>query len=495
MSKGNFIAGEFKKVTKPDLSWEVKSPSDLSDSVGVISSNNQDVDFAVEAARSAFKSWSKLSLDDRINYVLKLKDVFIARKEEIAKCISRETGKPYWETLGEAGALAGKIDITIKASLDLVKEQEIEGALPGVTGRIKYKPRGVLGVLGPFNFPAHLPNGHYIPALLTGNTVVFKPSELTPFTAELLAECVKEAELPKGVWNLVQGSADVGKRLVAHEDIDSILFTGSYETGLAIKTSIASHYWKSTALEMGGKNTSIVWKDTDMDRAIYQNIFGAFASTGQRCSCTSRIIVHDEVYDQFVDRFYKTAKTIQIGHWSKDVFMGPLINDKSVEKFLRFQEIAKREGAENIMRGKSIEPEYQGHYVTPSLNLIHEPNSESVYEKEEIFGPNVAIYKTSELDEAILLANDTNYGLSGAVFTKDRSIYEKVASDLDVGLLNWNRATCGASSKLPFGGTKKSGNGHPSAHFAVYYCTVPVAYLEDEGEFDKSSIARGLELK
>lgn len=495
MSKGNFVNGEFLKPKKVDLSWTIKSPSDLSDILGEISTETQHIDEAVSAARQAFKVWSKYSLEKRIEYVNKLKEVFLSRKEEIAKCISRETGKPYWETLGEAGALAGKIDITIKASLSLVADQKVEGALPGVDGYIKYKPRGVMGVLGPFNFPAHLPNGHYIPALLTGNTVVFKPSELTPFTGELLAECVKEAGLPEGVWNMVQGGGEVGKKLVAHENVDSILFTGSYETGLAIKTSIASHYWKMTALEMGGKNTSIVWDDADMDRAVYQNIFGAFASTGQRCSCTSRIIVHDDIFDKFVDRYYQTAKTIQIGHWEKDVFMGPLINDKSVEKFLRFQEIAKREGAENIMRGKSLDVGYEGHYVTPSLNIIEKPNPDSVYEKEEIFGPNVAIYKSSDLDEAISIANDTNYGLSGAVFSKDRKVYEKVADDLNVGLLNWNRATCGASSKLPFGGSKKSGNGHPSGHFAVYYCTVPVAYLEDEGEFDKTSIARGMELK
>ena len=294
---------------------------------------------------------------------------------------------------------------------------------------------------------------------------------------------------------MVQGQVEVGKRLVAHENVDAVLFTGSYETGLAIKSSITNHYWKMAALEMGGKNTSIVWEDADMDRAIYQNIFGAFASTGQRCSCTSRIIVHKSIHDKFVERFHETAKTIKIGHWKDENFCGPLVNNSAVEKFLRFQEIAKREGAENIMRGKVIEPGYEGNYVTPSLNLIAKTNPNSVYEKEEIFGPNVAIYSSDDLDEAIQIADDTSYGLSGAIFTKDRSIYEKVAEDLNVGLLNWNRATCGASSKLPFGGTKKSGNGHPSAHFAVFYCTVPVAYLEDEGEFDKTSIAKGVELK
>jgi succinylglutamic semialdehyde dehydrogenase len=495
MFKGNFINGEFVKVSKKDESWTVTSPADFKDEIAQVEAQYSHLDEAVEAARSSFKTWSKLSLQERIEHLERLKEVYLSKKEQIAELISRETGKPNWETLGEAGALAGKIDITIKASLDLVKDIHVEAALPGMDGYIKYRPRGVMAVLGPFNFPGHLPNGHFVPALLTGNTVVFKPSEMTPMTGQLLAECIEEAGLPEGVFNLVQGGAEIGKRLVAHENVDSVLFTGSYEVGLSIKQSIASHYWKNCALEMGGKNTSIVWNDANMDQSVYQNIFGAFASTGQRCSCTSRIILHDDIHDEFVERYYQTAKTIKIGHWKEDVFMGPLINAKSVEKFLRFQEIAKREGAENIMRGKALELEHQGHYVTPSLNLIEKTNPSSVYEKEEIFGPNVAIYKASDLDEAIALANDTSYGLSGAIFSKDRSVYEKVASDFEVGLLNWNRATCGASSKLPFGGLKKSGNAQPSAHFAVYYCTTPVAYLEGDTEFDPKSIARGMELK
>ena len=495
MFQGNYVDGQFLIPSRTDETWTVVSPGDLSDTIGELSASYSDVDKAVDAAKNSFKSWSALSIEERKSYLIKLKEVYQKHKEEIATCISRETGKAYWETLGEAGALAGKIDITINASLSLIEEQAITDALPGVTGRIKYRPRGVLAVLGPFNFPGHLPNGHLVPALLTGNTVVFKPSEMTPFTGQLLARCIHEAGFPKGVFNLVQGGGEVGRRLVKHDYVNGILFTGSYETGLRIKQEIVTHYWKMSALEMGGKNTSIVWDDIDMDRAVYENLFGAFASAGQRCSCTSRIIVHKDRYHEFVDRYHKSAKAIKIGHWKKDVFMGPLINDRSVEKFLRFQEIAKREGAENIMRGKALELDTKGHYVTPSINLVNEHRSDSVYEKEEIFGPNVAIYKSDDLDEAISLANDTSYGLSAAVFSKTRSVYEKVAADLEVGLLNWNRATCGASSKLPFGGFKKSGNGHPSAHFAVYYCTEPVAYLEDEGEFDASKLATGVELK
>ncbi|MFK8137475.1 MAG: succinylglutamate-semialdehyde dehydrogenase [Bdellovibrionales bacterium] len=493
--KGNFINGEFVGVTKANLTWSNYSPSDKSDLIGEFSASNDHVADAVDAAKIAFKSWSKLSVDERAVYLNRLKEIYLSSKAEVAKAISRETGKIEWEALGEAGALAGKIDITINASMDLIKEIEIENALPGVTGRILYKPRGVMAVLGPFNFPGHLPNGHFVPALLTGNTVVFKPSELTPLTGQLLAEMIEEAGFPTGVFNMVQGGGDVGKRLVKSDNVDGVLFTGSYETGLKIKQDTASHYWKMAALEMGGKNSSIIWEDTDMDKAVYENVFGSFASSGQRCSCTSRIIVHDSIHEQFVERFHMTAKKIKIGHWSKENFMGPVINDSSVERVLRFQQIAQREGAENLMRAKHIEPDgFNGSYVTPSINLVKEVDQSSVFQTEEIFGPSVAIFKASEIDEAIDIANATKYGLSSAVFSKDRNIYEKVRDNLDVGLINWNRASCGASSKLPFGGRKKSGNGYPSAHFAVYYCTEPLACLEDESSFDSSKIAKGLEL-
>ncbi|MEC9283226.1 MAG: aldehyde dehydrogenase family protein, partial [Bdellovibrionota bacterium] len=212
MFQGNYVDGQFLIPSRTDETWTVVSPGDLSDTIGELSSSYTDVDKAVDAAKSSFKSWSALSIEERKSYLLKLKEVYLKHKEEIATCISRETGKAYWETLGEAGALAGKIDITINASLSLIEEQAVTDALPGVTGRIKYKPRGVLAVLGPFNFPGHLPNGHLVPALLTGNTVVFKPSEMTPFTGQILARCIHEAGFPKGVFNLVQGGGEVGRR-------------------------------------------------------------------------------------------------------------------------------------------------------------------------------------------------------------------------------------------------------------------------------------------
>jgi len=373
-----------------------------------------------------------------------------------------------------------------------VAEERIVNALPQVDGVIRHKPRGVMSVIGPFNFPAHLPNGHIIPALLMGNTIVFKPSEQTPFVAQVYSECIQAAGFPEGVYNMVQGDGETGRRIVTHEHVDGVLFTGSYEVGLRIKQETMNHYWKILALEMGGKNATVVWADADMNKAIYESLIGSFMSTGQRCSCTSRILVHDSVADEFTDRFYEAAKKLTIGHWSEDPFMGPLINEPAVEKYLRFQEIAKREEAEPLMRGKALDLKYKGYYVTPSINLVKKFDPNSTYQKNEIFGPNVAIYRVHDFDETLNIVNSTGYGLVMSLFSKNRDLYQKALLEARVGLLNFNRTTNGASSKLPFGGMGKSGNDRPSAHYAIQYCSVPVASLEDLNSFEGTKLLPGM---
>lgn len=233
--KGSYINGQFVKSQRKDDEWEILSPGDLDDQIMNLSSDYEMVDQAVQSARDAFPGWSLLKLEDRIQYLKKLENVFQENKEEIAQTISRETGKPLWEARTEAGALAGKITITIEYSIHLIDEVRIENALPGVDGVIRYRPKGVMAVLGPFNFPAHLPNGHFIPALLVGNTIIFKPSDKTPAVGQILAEMFHKADFPKGVFNLVQGKAEVGSRLSKHSGVDGVLFTGSYDVGLKIK--------------------------------------------------------------------------------------------------------------------------------------------------------------------------------------------------------------------------------------------------------------------
>lgn len=486
--RGDYIDGAFVPADRADGEFKNHSPADLKDEIMVVDYRNDHVGRATAAAKKAYLPWARLKTEQRLQHLRRLKEIYLARAKEIAEVISRDTGKPTWEALTEAAALANKVDITIQHSLKLVEDERVENALPGVDGFIRHRPRGVMAVLGPFNFPAHLPNGHLIPALATGNTVVFKPSEFTPAVGQLMAEMFHEAQFPPGVFNMVQGLADTGRRLVADELVDGILFTGSYETGQKIKQATYEHHWKLLALEMGGKNASIVWNDADLNKAVYESIIGSFVTAGQRCSCTSRIILHREIADRFIEKFYDTAKKLTIGYWADNPFMGPLINSDAVEKYLRFQEIAQREGAERLMRGKVFEPEHHtGFYVTPSICLVKEFKPESVYQKSEIFGPNVAIYQVSDFDEALKINDSTGFGLVTSVFTKNRDIYEEARLRARVGLVNWNRTTNGASSRLPFGGIGKSGNDRPTAHYAVQYCTVPIASLEDTAPFDPNA--------
>ncbi len=489
---GNFIRGKWELTDRADEEWTVASPANLKDIVLRPSARFDHVDRAVQAARDAYLPWAHLGAEKRKEHLLRLKEVYISRSAEIAEIIARETGKPLWETKTEAAALASKIDITLNHSMKLVAEEEVQNALPGVSGFVRFKPRGVMSIIGPFNFPAHLPNGHIIPALITGNTVVFKPSDKTPATGQWLADCFRAAGFPEGVFNMIQGRAEVGKRLCVHESVDGVLFTGSYDVGLKIKQDTITHFHKILALEMGGKNASVIWQDADLKKAVYESLVGSFMTSGQRCSCTSRIVVHRKVRDQFVEQFYANAKKLKIGHWRDSVFMGPLISADSVERYLRFQEIAKREGAESLMRGKVLNSEHEGYYVTPSINLVKEFDQKSVYQKSEIFGPNVAIFAVDEFEEALAINNSSGFGLVMSLFTKNRALYEKALIEAQVGVLNLNRTTNGASSRLPFGGMNKSGNDRPSGNMAVTYCTVPVASLEDNTPFSESGMPPGL---
>ncbi len=480
--QGNYIGGEFHPPFEPNGEWEVKSPACSHDLIARLKYSYHDVDQAVAAAARAFRTWKKLPASERFVYLRKYRDALKNRERDITETISREVGKPLWESKTEFQAMLNKIDITIDESMKLIAPLKIDNVLPGVTGKSEYRPHGVMAVIGPFNFPGHLPNGHIVPALATGNTVVFKPSEKTPMTAQVMAEAMHEAGLPAGVFNLLQGERETSRRLCVHEGVNGILFTGSYEVGTRIKQDTLLQHWKLLALEMGGKNSTIVWEDADLDSAVYEVLTSAFLTTGQRCSATSRAIIHDSLLERFLEKIHAAAKSFKIGHPFEDAFMGPLIDSSSVDRFLKFQPIATRDGFEILMRGKVLELPYSGHYVTPAIafmrNADPKHSKKSVYQQTELFAPNLAVQSATEIEQAIELANSTQYGLVTSVFTKNSGIYEKCSEDLECGLINWNRGTVGASSKLPFGGLKKSGNHQPTALTSVFYCAYPVASLE-----------------
>ncbi len=480
--RGNYISGRFVEVRDANGEIVVRSPADLSDHLGTYAYSYRAVEDATAAAREAFVTWRKTKLSDRMDFLRKYRDALKKMEARLAEVIAREVGKPLWEARQEVATMVNKVDVTLADGLKPVTDIELPGIMDNTFGACRYRPHGVFVVVGPFNFPGHLANGHIVPALVTGNTVIFKPSEKSPGVGQLMAEAMHEAGLPPGVFNLVQGEREVGRRLVVSERVDGVLFTGSYEVGLKIKQDTLQQSWKLLALEMGGKNSAIIMGDADLEWALYETLTGAFITAGQRCSSTSRIMVHKSLYDAFVQKYHYRAKAFSIGHPLDNPFMGPLIDGAAVEKYLKFLGIASREGCEVVMRGKQLELDQKGHYVTPSICLVRDTNlasvKKSVYQQTEIFGPNVAIYPFEDLREATELANATHYGLVFSVFTKSKENYEKLSDELRAGLINWNRSTVGASSRLPFGGLKRSGNHFPTAVSAASYCMYPVASLE-----------------
>jgi len=329
-------------------------------------------------------------------------------------------------------------------------------------------------VLGPFNFPVHLPNGHVIPALAVGNSVIFKPSELTPLLGALYAQCFAEAGFPQNVFQVIQGERTVGAYLSSEAEVDGVLFTGSTQVGAAIAEANAGKPGKILALELGGKNAALVFADADLDRAAYQIAYGAYVTAGQRCSSTSRCLVEHSALDRMQLKLAELARRLTIGHFEDPgTFAGPLISAPARERFLK---ALRDTGAEAIVApGESEVTGKRGHYVRPSLHRVAARARGNQYQEQELFGPDIALYTFEDEGQAVELANDTSYGLCASVFTSDRARFERLSGTIRAGVINWNSPTVGASGKLPFGGIGNSGNHRPAGIFSSLYCAWPAA--------------------
>ena len=445
---------------------------------------------AVGAARQAFPDWAATPLDDRIATI----EAFAARVEDnkgrLAETIARETGKPLWDASGEAGAVAAKIGISVKAYHERTGRRE--SATGGIRQRLAHRPHGVLAVYGPFNFPAHLPNGHIVPALLAGNTVVFKPSELTPWTAELMARLWQEAGLPNGALNLVQGGKDTGIALSASDNIDGILFTGSVATGKALHRQTAGMPGRILALEMGGNNPLVVGDVADAEAAALLIAQSAYASSGQRCTCARRLILPDgPSIEPVLEALRNLIGRIRVGVWNDDPepFMGPLISAAAAEHVLdRTADMLER-GSRAIVPPVRLE---QGDaFLGPGLidvtDVADRPD-------DEIFGPVLQVIRVPDFDAALAEANATRFGLAAGLISDDSDQYRRFRRHIRAGIVNWNRPTTGASSSAPFGGVGLSGNHRPSAWYAADYCAYPVAGLEDAANrVSPAPLPRGIE--
>jgi succinylglutamic semialdehyde dehydrogenase len=446
---------------------------------------HEHVDLAVAAARRAFVGvtagggWSRTSFDDRVAAMRRWQALTTRNLERLAGRITDEMGKTLAEGRAEAKLLAEKVDITLdRISMSRVSDYEV-AASSTRSGHCRFRPHGVIAVLGPFNFPAHLPNGHFVPALLLGNTIVFKPSEKTPGVGQLLAELMHEAGLPAGVFNVVQGGAETARRLVAHDDVDGILFTGSWGVGRRILEANLDRPGRIVALEMGGSNPAVVMPSANLKQAVVECVRAGFATTGQRCTCTRRVIVHERIADRFVPLLLKSASTLLIGpgRSAEPLFAGPLVTAGAARAVFEFQQRLAARGGRVLLESTPLDR--VGHFATPGIVQVP---AFSMQHDEELFGPLVQLSVVSDLDAAIAQANATRFGLAASIFTNDDAEWLEFSHRVRAGCVNRNTGTAGASSKLPFGGLGLSGNHRPAAAFSVDYCAYPMASMVERSD-------------
>jgi succinylglutamic semialdehyde dehydrogenase len=446
--------------------------------------SDADVAEAVAAARKAFPAWADQPREERIAVLRRYKDVLVARTATFAEALSRETGKALWETKAELGSMAGKVEASIKA----YDERTGEHASDMAFGRavLRHRPHGVMAVLGPFNFPGHLPNGHIVPALLAGDTVVFKPSEETPLAGQLMVEALEAAGAPPGVVNLVQGGREVGQALI-NQEIDGLLFTGSAAAGTFFRRHFADRPDVILALELGGNNPLIVWDAGEPEAVASLIVQSAFITTGQRCSCARRLIVPDDASGRAViEATAALAGRLSIGAWNGEgeAFMGPLISARAANAA---RAVADTMGGERICALGPVEGLSEA-FVTPGMVDVTGVDTPD----EELFAPWLQVRRVASFDDALKVANATRYGLSAGLISNDSKRWDQFLNRIRAGVVNWNRPTTGAAGSMPFGGLGASGNHRPSAYYAADYCAYPVASFEAPAVTDTLKDIKGL---
>ena len=464
---GQWFAGEgheivSKNPAKNEVIWQGNTASPAQ------------VDEAVNGARQAFTAWATKDIADRIAIIEKFAELLTENKEALATNIALETGKPLWETRTEVGAMIGKVAISKRAYDE--RTGTVENPMPNAKAFIRHKPHGVVAVYGPYNFPGHLPNGHIVPALIAGNTIVFKPSELTPMVAQETLKLWLAAGLPKGVINMVQGEVETGKALANHPQIDGLFFTGSSTTGHLLHEQFGGQPGKILALEMGGNNPLIVKDTANIDAVVHDIIQSAFISTGQRCTCARRLFIEQGAQgDAIIAKLIASTQAIKIGYFDdqEQPFIGSMISEKAALGLVAAQQALLDLGAKSLLTMKHLE---QGTgFISPGI--VDVSNVENMPDDEH-FGPLLKIYRYSDFDAAIEQANNTSFGLSAGLLSDSEALYQHFFARIRAGIVNWNKPITGASSAAPFGGIGASGNHRASAYYAADYCAYPVASVE-----------------
>lgn len=452
--------------------------------------STEQVASAVSAARSASAAWANLSFEQRCEQVRRYAEQLTENKMLLARTIAEETGKPFWETQTEAAAVIGKIEISIKASIERTGERSSDMA--GATAVLRHKPHGVVAIFGPYNFPAHLPNGHIVPALLAGNTVIFKPSELTPKVAELMVSLWEKSGLPSGVINLVQGEKETGIALAANPDLDGLFFTGSSRTGHLLHEQFAGHPGKILALEMGGNNPLIIDEISDIKAAVHETIQSAYITSGQRCTCARRLFVPlNETGDQFLEQLQTAVSQIRVGGQFDEPapFMGSLISEAAADSMVAVQQQLLDMGATSLLKLEKIKAGTG--LLSPGLIDVTAVKN---MPDDEHFGPLLKVIRYTDFDDAIRQANATQFGLSAGLFSDNAEHFDHFYRHIRAGIVNWNKQLTGASSAAPFGGIGASGNHRASAYYAADYCAYPVAGIETDHLSLPDTLSPGLTL-
>jgi acyl-CoA reductase-like NAD-dependent aldehyde dehydrogenase len=494
MTVRNYIDGKWRGASTR-RTIESLNPADTADVVGVVSrSSRTDVDAAVAAARRAFRSWRLTPAPKRGEILFRTAETLVRRKQEFGELMTREMGKVLPEALGDVQEAIDMAYYMAGEGRRLAGET-IPSELPDKDCKSFRVPLGVCGLITPWNFPFAIPAWKIMPALVCGNTVVFKPSVHVSSCASRLVGVLHEAGLPPGVLNLVNGPGDeAGEHLASHPGIDGLSFTGSSAVGMKLAVAAAARGVK-VSCEMGGKNAIIVMDDADLALALEGAVWGGFGTTGQRCTAASRVVVHKAVYDKFLDMFGKAAVKLKLGNGlDPNVSVGPLINADQMEKVLGYIEIGKKEGARLLCGGKAARKENlaRGYFIEPTIFADVLPSMRIA--REEIFGPVVSVLSAKDLAEAIAIVNDTDYGLVSSIYTRDVNASAVAERDLETGIVYINASTIGAEIQLPFGGTKKSGFGHEEAGgrggALEMFTKLKVVYRDYSGRLQKAQIDR-----
>ena len=471
----NYIAGAWRKGHSEIANI---NPSDTSDIIGHFAQASiADLEEAIAAAKDAQKIWAKTGLEARYNALMAIGNELMARAEELGRLLSREEGKPLAEGKGEVYR-AGQFFTYFAAETLRQLGENADSVRPNIEIDVRREPVGVVAVISPWNFPTATAVWKIAPALAFGNAVIWKPANLVPASAVALTEIIASQNLPKGLFNLVMGSgADIGDKLASHKEIDAITFTGSLEVGKTIAAAAAPNLTK-LQMEMGSKNPLVVMDDCDMDLAIACAVNGAFGGTGQKCTASSRLIIHDKIYDEFAEKMIKATSALKVGHALEDgTQMGPAVSESQLASNQNYLQIAKEEGGEILCGGELLQRDTNGFYMAPAL--IAGLDNDARVNREEMFGPMSCLIKANSYEQALHLANDTEFGLTAGIMTSSHARASHFRRHAKTGVVMVNLPTAGTDYHVPFGGRGSSSHGvREQGRAAVeFYSTVKTAYI------------------